>query len=139
MLTISPRASRRLAAAFALAHLGAFGATVRSAAGPLPCAALVCLLAASARHAHRRHASLTSRRAVVAVRVAPDLSIAVTLRDGSCTDGRVLSDSHVAPWLTVIRWRPAGGSRARAVLLAPDSADADLLRRLRVLLRWTAI
>jgi hypothetical protein len=139
MLTLSLRASRRLAAALAAAHLGAFAAALRSAAEPLPCAAAACLLAASGRRTHRRYASLTHPGAVATVGVSPDLTVSVTLRDGTRADGRVLQGSHVAGWLTVVRWLPAGGSRARAVVLAPDSADPESLRRLRVLLRWTAI
>jgi hypothetical protein len=42
----------------------------------------------------------------------------------------------VAPWLTIVRWRPDGARRDGTVLLLPDMAEAEALRRLRVLLRW---
>jgi toxin CptA len=50
--------------------------------------------------------------------------------------GRLAPGSFVAPWLTVVRWRPEGARFARTVLVAPDAVDADAFRRLRVLLRW---
>lgn len=43
--------------------------------------------------------------------------------------------SYVSPWLVVVI-TAAGGRRRRALVLLPDSATADELRRLRVWLRW---
>jgi hypothetical protein len=50
--------------------------------------------------------------------------------------GSVREGSFVAPWLAVVRWRPAGAWRDRSLLVAPDMLGADEFRRLRVLLRW---
>ena len=47
----------------------------------------------------------------------------------------VRGDSYVSTALIVLRYRTTGG-QANALVLLPDSADAEDLRRLRVLLRW---
>jgi toxin CptA len=50
-------------------------------------------------------------------------------------DAEVLGDSFVSLALIVLRCRTAD-QRLRTLVLLPDSADADELRRLRVSLRW---
>lgn len=50
--------------------------------------------------------------------------------------GRLRPGSFVAPWLTVVRWRPLGAWLDRTVLVVPDMLAPDDFRRLRVLLRW---
>ena len=53
------------------------------------------------------------------------------LRSGELREG-----SFVAPWLTIIRWRPHGARFDRTILLLPDMLPADDFRRMRVMLRW---
>ncbi|MBE0624994.1 MAG: hypothetical protein IH606_09300, partial [Burkholderiales bacterium] len=62
--------------------------------------------------------------------------------DARCEDGlgqwreaRVLPGSYVSGWLIVLVLG-AGGKRGRPLVLLPDSAAAEDLRRLRVWLRW---
>lgn len=43
--------------------------------------------------------------------------------------------SYVHPWLTVFRFRGAGG-RLRSVVVLPDSTSFDEARQLRLWLRW---
>ena len=50
--------------------------------------------------------------------------------------GRLRPGSFVAPWLTIVRWRPYHAWLDRTVLVVPDRLGADDFRRLRVLLRW---
>ncbi len=50
-------------------------------------------------------------------------------------DVEIQGDSFVSTTLIVLRYRAADGA-LRTLSLLPDSADADDLRRLRVLLRW---
>ncbi|MEP7262597.1 MAG: protein YgfX [Usitatibacter sp.] len=61
-------------------------------------------------------------------------------RDGVMSlDGRaglLREGSFVSPWLTVLRWRPAGARFDRTVLILPDMLAREDFRRLRVLLRW---
>ncbi|MTD33836.1 protein YgfX [Paludibacterium denitrificans] len=47
---------------------------------------------------------------------------------------QVLDDSFVSPWLVVLNVKAEG--RRHAVMLWPDSTDAESLRRLRVYLLW---
>jgi toxin CptA len=54
---------------------------------------------------------------------------------GEWCDVEVLGNSLVSPALIVLRYRPPG-ARVRTLVLLPDSAEADVLRRLRVSLRW---
>ena len=63
--------------------------------------------------------------------VSGGLAVAV---DGA--EGRIVEGSFVAPWLTVVHWRPLGARFARTVLVLPDMVDAESFRRLRVILRW---
>lgn len=67
------------------------------------------------------------------VRIEHDRTIEVAHASGTLRDG-----SFVAPWLTVVRWRPLGAWRDRSLLIAPDMLGAEDFRRLRVLLRWSA-
>ncbi len=71
----------------------------------------------------------------VRVRRLNDGRVQVADAAGDWSDVEVLNDSFVSPLLIVLRYRVGGGPAKRLVLL-PDSADADALRRLRVSLRW---
>jgi hypothetical protein len=60
------------------------------------------------------------------------LETAHGLRTGNVRDG-----SLVAPWLTIVRWRPDGARFDRTVLVLPGMVGEEDFRRLRVLLRWS--
>jgi len=98
------------------------------AASPLPLAGTLLLAtwtACVAIDAVRR--SRQSRE----LALAGDGSLTVDARPGVVREG-----CFVAPWLTVIRWRPAGARFDHTLLVLPDMLPADDFRRLRVLLRW---
>ena len=78
-------------------------------------------------------ALVSLRRAAAdrALRIDVDRSVEVDGVQGTLRDG-----SFVAPWLVVVRWRPARAWKDRSLLVAPDMLGADDFRRLRVLLRW---
>lgn len=78
----------------------------------------------AALHAFKRH------RASRAVQI-DGTSIVV---DG--IEGRIVDGSFVAPWLTIIQWRPEGARFTRTIVVAPDAIDAESFRSLRVILRW---
>jgi toxin CptA len=78
-----------------------------------------------AGHAFKRH------RASHAVRVE-GASISV---DG--IEGRIVAGSFVAPWLTIVHWRPQGARFTRTLAVLPDAIDAEAFRALRVILRWS--
>jgi len=67
-----------------------------------------------------------------------DLTRAIRVRDatGREREGVLRDGSFVAPWLTLVRWRPAGARFDRTFLLVPGMLDEEAFRRLRVLLRW---
>jgi hypothetical protein len=90
-------------------------------------AVLVAALACKARAAIR---------AVGAVRIDGGGTVLVQGRDGNCRTGCVRDGSFVAPWLTLVRWRPHGSWRDRSVLILPGMLEPDDFRRLRVVLRW---
>lgn len=84
---------------------------------------------AMAWHAHGRVAG------VRALRIDCTRSIAVRDRIGWRT-GELRDGSFVAPWLTVIRWRPDGGRFDRTLVILPDMIQVAAMRQIRVILRW---
>lgn len=50
--------------------------------------------------------------------------------------GELRGGSFVAPWLTVIRWRPDGARLDRTLVILPDMIHATAMRKIRVVLRW---
>jgi len=99
--------------------------------------ASVAAIAALALEALQRVAALRGPRAVRGLRVQRDGRIEVECASGTRAEGRLRAGSFVAPWLTIVRWRPSGAWRDRTILVLPDMAGEASLRRLRVLLRWT--
>lgn len=77
------------------------------------------------------------RSGVVAFRI--DLAGAVSVRDATGRErhGRIAQGAFVAPWLTLVRWRPEGAWVDRTFLLVPGMLEPEAFRRLRVLLRWS--
>lgn len=56
--------------------------------------------------------------------------------DGRVRSGALRPGSFVAPWLTIVRWRPDGAWFDRTVPLLPGMLDEEAFRRLRVVLRF---
>lgn len=61
----------------------------------------------------------------------------VTSRDARELEVELLPDIYLGAWLVIARFRDKGG-KVHTVMLAQDSARADGLRRLRILLRYGA-
>ena len=99
--------------------------------------ALLGLLAAVAVESLERVVRLRGPRAIRRFQVQRDGSIEVETASGARLEGRVRPGSFVAPWLVIVLWRPPGSLRDRTILVLPDMAPAEALRRLRVLLRWS--
>ena len=93
-------------------------------------------IACAALEALHSRALLRGRRAARAVSLARGGEIAVQDALGAWRTGSLSEGSFVAPWLTVIRWRPAEARFDRAVPILPDMLSPEDFRRLRVLLRW---
>ncbi len=105
---------------------------------PLPAAARVLAatwIACAALEAIHSRALLRGPRAARSLRIA---SGEVEIEDGTgrVRTGTLRPGSFVAPWLTIVRWRPEGARFDRALPLVPGMAGAVELRRLRVVLRW---
>lgn len=106
---------------------------------PLPPAlalVLAAAVAAAAIEATHRVALHRGARGARRLRLATDGALEVDSGDGVRIAGHVRAGSFVAPWLTVVRWRPAHGKRDRTILLLPDMSDAGTLRKIRLILRW---
>lgn len=126
-------AAARLLGAAALASLALLALL------PLPGAlrvALAAAIGALAIEALRRVAHHRGPRGVRALAIHGAGEIAVETHDGRRHAGRLRDGSFVAPWLTIVRWRPVGARFDRTVLILPDMVDAEAFRRLRVRLRW---
>jgi hypothetical protein len=55
---------------------------------------------------------------------------------GRLSSGELRDGSFVAPWLTILRWRPSGALFDRTIVILPDMLGRESFRRLRVVLRW---
>ncbi len=98
--------------------------------------ALAVAVLAHALHAHRRIALRVARRSVHQLRLDSSGDIAVSDGEGRTREGQVREGCFVAPWLTIVRWRPQGMRFDRTEVILPDAIAGEDFRRLRVLLRW---
>jgi toxin CptA len=130
----SPFAERAIGLA-ALATLAVVAVAPVAAALKLMLAAWVGL---AAHRSMRRAGQRDKRAAVACVRTDPTRAIEVRFADGRFAHGTVVDGSFVAPWLTVIHWRPARSRWRRTILVLPDMVEERDFRRLRVVLRWSA-
>ena len=109
------------------------------AAGAISTAALVAALpvALEARLLALGWIAMTSLRALVRLRPGTQVDLH---HEGEAhiggRPGRLRQGSFVAPWLAIVRWRPAGAWFDRTLLVAPGMLPAEDFRRLRVLLRF---
>ena len=129
-------ASRRATGCIVVACLAT---AVLIAATPLPLAVRVPALAwagVAAIRALRCVARHQGRRGVRALRIDGGRAVEVDDGEGRTVAGEVRSGSFVAPWLTIVRWRPEGARFSRSIVLLPDMVDAEGFRGLRVALRW---
>lgn len=82
-------------------------------------------------------ATLAHRRLAAPRELRLDCRRAIEVREESgWRTGEVRDGSFVAPWLTIIRWRPEGARFDRTLVVLPDMAGAEMRRRIRVVLRW---
>lgn len=81
-------------------------------------------------------ALLRNRDAVIAIELWDRNRIAVQTRAGEWQDVQLLGTTYATPLLTVLNLRCKKRLFARHVVIAPDSANSEDLRRMRVWLRW---
>ena len=94
-------------------------------------------VACAALHALHAAALHRGQRGVRAVLVCRDGAIEVQNAAGEWRTGSLRAGSFVAPWLTIVRWRPHAARFDATIVLLPDMLPAEDFRRVRVLLRWT--
>lgn len=132
-LRIELKPSYLLAGLLGLAHVLALGAAWVSLAGwpryLVATGILISLAVCVAGALHRR------RDSMAALELRADGDAAWMDGDGRWHDCRVAQDHFVSPLLVVLALERDGAAQQRVVLL-PDSAAAEDLRRLRVWLRW---
>jgi hypothetical protein len=116
----------------ALATLALLAVTPGSAAMRILAATWIACAALESIHSR---ALLRGSRGVRAVRVGEGV-VEVEDGDGGHHAGTLVAGSFVAPWLTVVRWRPEGARFDRSLPVVAGMAHAENLRRLRVVLRW---
>ncbi len=102
---------------------------------PLVELAVVASISWAALDSCRRIALRAGRRGVKEI-VVRGGEIEVRCDGGGFRRGEVRGGSFVAPFLTVIRWRPHAALFDRTVVVLPDMLPPDDFRRLRVHLRW---
>jgi hypothetical protein len=79
--------------------------------------------------------SLASMRRARRIAIAIDGSVEI-LEGETWQAGHLVEGSFVAPFLTIVRWRPRGARLTRSVVIVPGMMAAREFRALRVLLRW---
>ena len=121
--------SGAVASLLALAALATVGLV---AALPWSAPLRACIALGVAGLALREHRGLL---AVRTLRIGGDGRVSVVSGDGRSREGRLEDGSFVAPWLTLVRWRPDRARFDRTVLVAPGMARREAFRRLRVRLR----
>ncbi len=133
-LHLELRPSRLLQALLLAVHGGALVAALFVPL-PWPLRLLVALaLLVSLRYSVARWASLSARRAVVALLRDELGEWHATLAGGGELSLRLLPDSYVSGWLVVLNFS-GGTRRALPVVILPDMLDRESLRRLRARLR----
>ena len=122
-----------LVAALALATLAVIGCTPAPIAPRILAGTWnVCLALAAARRIPFFPGGCGPR--VLALRASGE--VAVQAASGAWRSGRLADGGLVASWLVVVRWRPDGARLDRTILILPGMADAQTLRKIRVILRW---
>ena len=135
VLRIPLQSSPILALLLALLHLLAlFSASVSLEGWPLAVIGVgVCLSATgSIGDALRRWP-----RSALEIELRDDGGAAWRDRRGAWHEGRSTSPNYVSPWLVIAALAVPGAPR-RLLVLTPDAADPEDLRKLRLWLRWRA-
>jgi hypothetical protein len=128
--------SRIAAAAIGAMALGTL-ALVAATPGPLALRGFVMLgVACWALESLRAGAWRRGPRAVQAFVVRRSRDIELRMADGHWLGGTLRDGSLVAPWLTIVRFRPHGARMDSTFVILPDMLAAQSFRELRVLLRW---
>lgn len=136
MFELKLQASHTLTALLVAAHLLSLALFWLLPMAPAIQIACSLLIVASLSFYLRRDCLLVASRSIIGLRLDHECNCACQTRDGIWMEARLLGSSMVMPWLIVLNLSEENRWLARHVIILPDSADAEMLRQLRVLLRW---
>jgi hypothetical protein len=129
--------SRSAAGCIALASLATVALVAATPGAPGLRILAATWIACAALEALHSRAFLRGRRAARALSLARGGGIAVQDALGQWRTGSLREGCFVAPWLTVVRWRPDGARLDRTLPILPDMLSREDFRRVRVMLRWS--
>lgn len=135
-LLLQRQPSRFLGGALVFFSLLAAVALYRSAIPGLLAAAMMLVVLAYSLWVWPRQVSLRHAAAVTGLRFDSE-GWHVLRRDGSESGARLLADTFVSAFLTVVRLREPGRWWPVSVVLPADAAAEEALRRLRLRLRFS--
>lgn len=135
-LLLQRQPSRFLGAALVFFSLLAAVALYRSAIPGLLAAGMLLVVVGYSAWIWPRQVSLRHAHSVTALRFDSQ-GWHVLRRDGSESGARLLADTFVSAFLTVVRLREPGRWWPVSVVLPADAATEDSLRRLRLRLRFS--
>ena len=136
ILSVLRKPSFRLVTFLSIAHCVAAGLLWPLLLPMSTKAVIAILLIISLIYYSKQEALLSARSAVVAFELSDDMQCILTTRAGESVVCTILSSTFVAPYMTVLNLKPVGKFLTRGVVILPDGIDAEVFRRLRVLLRW---
>lgn len=94
------------------------------------------LIAASLAFHLRRDCLLVASNSIIGLRLDQKCNYSYLTRNGTWLEAKLLASSMVTPWLIVLNFTQENRWLTRHAIIFPDSADTEMLRQLRVLLRW---
>lgn len=84
----------------------------------------------------RRDCQLVAHNSIIGLRLDQKCNFSYQTRNGTWLEAKLLGSSMVTPWLIVLNFTQKKSRLVRHTIILPDSADTEMLRQLRVLLRW---
>jgi toxin CptA len=130
------RSSARLALILAVAHAAALVAAIA-----MPAAWWLRLVASSlilvgGTIMVRRSALLKASDSIVGLRLSRDGSCQLLMRNQRLISGQLLPGWFASPLMVVVQVACPGQRLRRSITVLPDAAERDILRRLRIFLRF---
>ena len=97
---------------------------------------LSILLIASSWIYYGRRALLLTLQAIVAIMIKENGEIEFSLRNGTASQGILVSGSYIHPWFSTICFRKDGKRFYQVIAVLPDMLSQEQFRQLRVWLKW---
>lgn len=103
---------------------------------------LILMIIMSAVYAVLKHGLLSLPSSYITLKVDSKNQLQLIRKDGKTLDVKVEKDSTVTPYLTVLNSRVEDASWLQglfghALIISPDTMNAESYRQLRVWLRWS--